>query len=85
MDTMSTSIRCGVSHAFNGVMTDTYFNILAVGDELVITQQANSRTGETNVVARLPIEDSNAVPGLTDIISQSIIKNVHKAISGENS
>lgn len=85
MDTMSTWIRCGVSHAFNGAMTNTFFNILAVGDELVVSRQDNSRTVEPDVVARLPIEDSNAVPELTDIIYQSIIKNVHKSTLGEDS
>lgn len=82
MDDMSSWIRCGVLHAYDGRLTDTYYDIRAVGDELVVRELLDRAGSESVVVARIPIETPAADSGLETTVEGRIIENVHQAIEG---
>lgn len=82
MSDMSSWIRCGVLSVYDGRITNTYYGIKAVGDELVIRESLD-RTGiEGVVIERMPTLTHATSSGLEKAVERRIIENVHKSIDG---
>jgi serine/threonine protein kinase len=82
MRDMSCWIRCGVDHVYDGGLTNTYFLIKAIGDELVICESSDPREGDGVPVSRIPVEAPASVPDLEEIVRRTIIANVGRDVSG---
>lgn len=87
MDNMSTWIRCGVAHVYDGGLTNTFYGVNALGDELVIRElsQDDGARADINagqVVARLPLQSAERVSDLESLVERRIISNVHGEIAG---
>lgn len=82
MHDMSTSIRCGVAHVYDGGLTNTFFRITAVGDELVIAEVTDDHATGGDIVARVPLEVPETLPELNGLIERRIIENVHRNVAG---
>lgn len=82
MDDMSSWIRCGVHHVYDGRVTNTYYGIKAVGDELVVSELLDRTGSESVVVERFPLETPATNSGLETTVERRIIENVHQAIDG---
>ena len=80
MDDMSSWIRCGVLSIYDGRLTNTYYGIKAVGDELVISELVDSAGSEGVVVERISIEANAAFSGLETTVERRIIEKVHQTI-----
>lgn len=83
MADMSTWIRCGVRLRYDGMLTDTYYRITALGSELVVAELPERDAGSGEVVARLPVDTQDALVGLKQIVQRAVIENVHRKIAGQ--
>jgi serine/threonine-protein kinase len=80
MHDMSTWIRCGVLHIYDGLLTNTFYGVNAVGDELVISELIERVGSESVVVGRIPLAAPATFPELETIVQRRIIENVHRTI-----
>lgn len=80
MDDMSSWIRCGVLHVYDGRLTNTYYSIRAIGDELVISEFFDRKENKSIIVDRIPLEASAPFSQLETTVERRIIENVHQSI-----